>query len=127
MITPNQAQQIIFEKAQLNRKITKLPIDKAHNQIVAEDLSNQTDFPPFDRVAMDGIAIKFLTDQRQWQLLGTQYAGDPAAKIPSHDHAYEIMTGAKLCHGADTIIRYEDLQLVGQQAFLKENVQVRKG
>ena len=58
MISVQQAQNIIFDhKITLNTEGVSLM--QSHRRVLAEDLVADRDFPPFDRVTMDGIAIRF--------------------------------------------------------------------
>ncbi len=75
-----------------------------HQAVVAE-----RDQPPFDRVMMDGIAIRFsefAQAKRTFAVQSTQHAGDERQTLEP-GHAIEIMTGASLPEGADCIIPVE--------------------
>ena len=79
--------------------------------VLAEDLLADRDFPPFDRVAMDGIAIRyedFANGKDNFPVQDIQAAGQSPLQLEA-GNAVEIMTGAMLSKGADTVIRYEDL------------------
>ena len=68
------------------------------------------DFPPYDRVMMDGIAIASASLQeglRQWQLQGSQAAGEPSLSLKDKSCAIGIATGAMLPDGCDTVIPSE--------------------
>ena len=68
--------------------------------------------PPYDRVSMDGIALRYADLGAQpLRIVGTQAAGVPALSLPPGPHCVEVMTGAVLPAAADTVIRYEDLDL----------------
>ena len=90
---------------------------KSLGRILAEDLIADRDFPPFDRVTMDGIAIRFQdfkNGQRTFAVRGIQAAGAPplTAQHPTGmGICLEVMTGAMLPEETDTVIRYEDLHI----------------
>ena len=89
---------------------------------LAEDLIADRDFPPFDRVTMDGICIAykaFESGQRTFPIEATAPAGSPQQSLLDHSKCIEIMTGAIMPHGADTVIRYEDLKLENGQATIQ--------
>ncbi|UOG75052.1 molybdopterin molybdotransferase MoeA [Hymenobacter tibetensis] len=89
-----------------------LALPLAAGRILREDLRADRDFPPFNRVAMDGIAVCFAaiaTGQTEFQIERTQFAGQPPTPQLDPLAATEIMTGAMLPEGTDTVIRYEDL------------------
>jgi molybdopterin biosynthesis enzyme len=48
---------------------------------------------------------------RTFPVAGTAYAGTPPLRLTDPQECLRIMTGAVLPEGADTVIRYEDLQL----------------
>ena len=88
---------------------------------LAEDLIADRDFPPFDRVTMDGICISykaFETGQRRFHIETTAPAGSPQQRLKDPSNCIEIMTGAIMPHDADTVIRYEDLKLEDGKATI---------
>jgi len=103
------------------------PLSETRGRVLAEDLCADRPFPPFDRVTMDGIAIRFADFSagiRNFINKGTQAAGQPPLVLESEGACLEIMTGAVLPAGADTIIRYEDLRFEGDQvAVLTEEIE----
>jgi|SRR6476661_6218260 len=96
-------------------------LPEAVGRVLAENLVADRDFPPFDRVAMDGIALvhaAWAAGQTVFALEGAQYAGAPAQPLRNPRAALEVMTGAVLPPGADTVVRYEDLTLADGQATI---------
>ncbi len=94
----------------LSIELLALPL--AAGRVLREDLHADRDFPPFNRVAMDGIAVNFAAieaGQTAFPIAHTQFAGQPPQPLPDAQAAVEIMTGASLPEGTDTVIRYEDL------------------
>lgn len=111
MIGSIEALQIVMNHQVVQR--TEI-VDLAHyiGKVLAENIYADRDFPPFDRVTMDGIAIRFeayAAGRRTFQKAGIAAAGDQQMKLVDSDHCLEVMTGAVLPIGADTVIRYEDL------------------
>ena len=87
----------------------------------AQRITADRDLPPFDRVAMDGIAIRFASydgGRRQFHIAGMQAAGAPPVDLSDDEHAVEVMTGAVLPNGTDTVVRYEDLKIAGGAALI---------
>lgn len=89
-----------------------VPLALAVGRVLRQDVVADRDFPPYPRVTMDGIALPFSAlqaGQTTFPIERTQLAG--AAPVPLHNPqaAVEIMTGAALPPGTDTVIRYEDL------------------
>lgn len=112
MVTVSEAADIIF--GNLHKPQTEaIPIEQAVNRVLAESVFADRDFPPFDRVSMDGIAIRFeawAQGSREFKIAFTQAAGDVQKNLESSEECAEVMTGAMLPQNSDTVIRYEDLQ-----------------
>jgi len=88
-------------------------------QYLAEDLIADRDFPPFDRVTMDGIALRheiFDRGVRDFEIEGIAPAGSPRQSLQVPHHCMEVMTGAIVPENADTVVRYEDLEIKGNSA-----------
>jgi len=118
MISVEEAESIILESP-FAPKIKSVEIEQAVGQTLAEPIHADRDFPPFHRVSMDGIAINFqsfLFGERTFTLEGIQAAGMPPKKLQKENNALEVMTGAMLPEGTDTVIRYEDLEIKGGSA-----------
>ena len=99
-----------------------VPLPRALGRILAEKLVADRDFPPFHRVAMDGIAVAHAAwagGQTEFIIAHTQYAGAPARPLPSPQQAVEVMTGAVLPPGTDVVIRYEDILLENNRATIQ--------
>jgi molybdopterin molybdotransferase len=99
-----------------------VPLALATGRILAENLHADRDFPPFDRVAMDGIALRHATwvaGQTSFPIEGTQYAGAPATPLQNPLAAIEAMTGAVLPPGTDVVVRYEDLEISNGRARIQ--------
>src|SRR5688572_687879 len=117
MVSVTEASDIIFSNL-YTPKVETVPLQAAVNRVLGEKITADRDFPPFDRVSMDGIAIqfqKFKSGQKDFPLEFTQAAGYPQKKLQGPDNCVEVMTGAVLPEATDTVIRYEDLDI-------KENV-----
>jgi molybdopterin molybdotransferase len=110
--------------------VESVPLLAAAGRWLATDLHADRDFPPFDRVAMDGIAVAhhaWAGGQTSFGLAHTQYAGAPATPLLDLTKAAEVMTGAVLPPGTDTVIRYEDLDLADGQASIRIPPPARPG
>jgi molybdopterin molybdotransferase len=118
MISVEEAEKIIFNHI-LPQNTEGVALQKTVGRVLAEDLSADRDFPPFDRVTMDGIAIhfdSFKNGQRLFLIENTQAAGAPSLTLMDKTHCIEVMTGAMLPEGCDTVIRYEDLKIENKKA-----------
>jgi len=95
-----------------------VPLHQAVGRMLAEPLLADRDFPPFDRVTMDGIALNFTLGWpapvagNELLIEATQYAGEPPLTLGHRAHAIEVMTGAVLPEGTLAVVRYEDFDVV---------------
>lgn len=90
-------------------------IHDAIGRVLAEDIYADRSMPPFDRVTMDGICIdynSYANGQRIFLVEAVAAAGSPTVTLNDKSKCIEIMTGAPLAIGADTVIRYEDLKSI---------------
>jgi len=113
MITVEQAEQLILENT-IAIPTEKVSIDAALGRILAEDLCADRDFPPFDRVTMDGIAIQFAqleAGRTTFKIEATAAAGNPQKTLQNAQNCLEVMTGAMIPLNTDMVIRYEDLSI----------------
>ncbi len=113
MVSVEEAESIILGNL-FKPKIITIKIEQAVGHVLAEAVEADRDLPPFNRVAMDGIAINFqsfMFGQRSFSLEGIQAAGMPQKKLQQENNAFEVMTGAMLPDGTDTVIRYEDIDI----------------
>lgn len=128
MITVEEAEKIIMAQA-AGYGVEIVPFETALGRVLAEDIRADRDLPPFDRVTMDGIAISYAAIEdgvSTFRVKAVQAAGDEPVEIEEHTDCVEIMTGAMLPASADTIIRYEDLEMRAGLATLVTN-QIKKG
>jgi molybdopterin molybdotransferase len=111
MVSVAEATDIVFSNL-FQTDIERVPLAQAVGRVLAEPVAADRDLPPFDRVAMDGIAIAYhawVAGQRAFKVAGTQAAGQAQGTLRDPQHTLEVMTGAVLPRGADTVIRYEDV------------------
>lgn len=113
MIDIQTATQIVLQH-HINLETESVPLEKAVGRVLREPLVADREFPPFNRVAMDGIAIQyqvFAEGQRDFNIEGVQAAGSPQMSLKDSANCLEIMTGAVLPKHTDTVIRYEDVSI----------------
>ncbi len=123
MISVEEASAIILANLTIPQK-KKVKITEALGKILAEDIFADRDFPPFHRATMDGIAINFTfyqNSKRNFKIESIMAAGEPKKKLLDSSNAIEIMTGAAIPEGADTVIPYENFLLKGGEAILSNN------
>ncbi|HEY9002853.1 MAG TPA: molybdopterin molybdotransferase MoeA [Mucilaginibacter sp.] len=124
MITVEQAEKLILAEAK-DFGTENIFFEDALGRTLAEDIKADRDLPPFNRVTMDGIAVRYGTIQQGIQLFkikATQAAGDNPIDIDHLDECIEIMTGAALPTTVDTIIPYEHIDIKNGVAVITTSV-----
>ncbi|MBE7686240.1 molybdopterin molybdenumtransferase MoeA [Tenacibaculum piscium] len=113
MISVQEAKEIILQNT-LDFGTEEIPFMESVGRILKEDILADRDFPPFNRVAMDGIAINYIhfkNGERTFKIEGIQPAGSAQLTLKNSANCIEVMTGAVLPNNCDTVIRYEDVLL----------------
>ena len=124
LLTVNEAEKILFSELR-DFGAELVPIEKSIGRTLTQPLIADRDFPPFDRVTMDGIAIKysaFKAGIRHFKIQSQQSAGESCITLLADNECIEVMTGAILPKNTDTIIRYEDLSISNNEAFVNIGV-----
>lgn len=88
-------------------------LDDALGKVLAENISADRDYPPFNRCSMDGYAIRiedFDKGTRNFEVSETIYAGQISKTTLQKNQCYKIMTGAAVPLSANAVIRREDCQ-----------------
>ena len=113
MITTEQATQLILD-CTLPLSSETVSLTEAQGRILRKAIMADRDFPPFDRVTMDGIAYHHasLPSDRTLPVAGVQRAGEPQQALGHKKQCLEVMTGAILPQGTDTVVRYEDINFL---------------
>ncbi len=127
MLTPAEADELI------GRHLTCLPVEslplaQCAGAVLRESIHAERDQPPFDRVAMDGIALEsgqVARGIRRLRIEGTQAAGDAPLTLASRDGCIEVMTGTPLPGGCDCVVPIEQLAVKDGEAQLQEPLQVQ--
>jgi len=125
MITVGEAWQRI-EDALPDYGVEDVAVEEAAGRVLRAAVGAERDQPPFDRVMMDGIALR-RTGARRLRVQGTQHAGDPPLELAEDTSCIEIMTGAALPSGADTIVPVERIRHVDGHAELEEGYEPEPG
>lgn len=127
MITVEEANQIILENI-LDFGIEEIDLNNGIGRVLREPIIADRDFPPYDRVTMDGIAINFETyddGTSIFQIEGIAAAGSVKQSLKSKANCLEVMTGTILPDGTNAIVPYEQVSINEGKATLTTG-QVRK-
>lgn len=120
MISYQEALEVLSAH-QFELTTEKVAIEDANGRVLAEDIKADRALPPYDRVTMDGIAINheaYAKGQRTFEIIETLGAGVPQKSYEQKDQCVQIMTGAIMPQGLDTVIRYEDITIANGQATI---------
>src|SRR5262245_28395656 len=121
------AERLIFEHLP-RLGASREPLADCLERMLAEDVTADRDQPPFDRVTMDGIAIaghEWESGVRAFEVAGTQAAGAPPLELGGAARCVEVMTGAMLPRGADTVIPLERITRDGRTATVDPQATVK--
>ncbi|MGB3800911.1 MAG: molybdopterin molybdotransferase MoeA [Lewinella sp.] len=103
----------------------RVPLAQAVGRVLRQSVVADRDQPPFDRVAMDGVAIDhraYAAGQRRFPVSHVAPAGTAPRALAASDQCVEVMTGAPLPPGTSTVIRYEDIEREGDIIVLPDDV-----
>ncbi|WP_084812263.1 molybdopterin molybdotransferase MoeA [Flammeovirga pacifica] len=108
LIEPSVVDKVLGEVS-LTLKVEEVELFDSLGRTLAEDIHADRDFPPFDRVAMDGIGIHSsqLGKTKLFKVEGIQAAGSPQLSLMNNENCIEVMTGAILPQNIEVVIPYE--------------------
>lgn len=93
------------------------PKDRAQGRILAKPVTSAECLPPFDNSAMDGFALYAASELpagSEFDVTGMQVAGDVQA--PAAGGTWEIMTGAQMPDGFNTVVPIERVSVLARSA-----------
>jgi len=125
MVSVDVAEKIILDHL-FKPTEEKVSLDQVAGRILAEEIKADRDLPPYDRATMDGIAIAFKSfenGQRDFLIEGIQVAGQPQQTLTDQTKCTEIMTGAPLPKGTDSVIPYESIVIENKIARLSSSIE----
>jgi molybdopterin molybdotransferase len=96
----------------------RMPLAAARGRVLAADVVAPMPLPPFDNSAMDGFALRAnggaIAAGGEFAVEGEQAAGDGARM--ARGEACEIMTGARLPDGFDSVVPVEEVEVLERDA-----------
>lgn len=108
---------------------TSIGLDNSVGRILRQSVVAERDQPPFDRVMMDGIALRFDeldAGRLEFPIQGMQAAGDAPLTL-AEGGCIEIMTGASLPPGADCIVPVERITVAEGVATIGADYRAERG
>ncbi|MQS10405.1 molybdopterin molybdenumtransferase MoeA, partial [Streptomyces sp. IF17] len=95
----------------------RLPLHEAGGRTLASDIHSGQSLPPFDNSAMDGFALRAngtaFEAGTEFAVQGWQAAGDAGAE--GGEGTWEIMTGARMPVGLDTVVPVENGEILASE------------
>ena len=129
MLSYTDARQKVMEVAEsIQRPFlrTQVEIEQAFGRILAEPVLADRDYPPFDRSTRDGFAVRAADAQTpgaRLECIGELRAGGHFETPVLPGQCVEIMTGAALPQGADTVVMIEHTKREGKTIVLERAAQ----
>jgi len=127
MLSVEEASQRIIDAIEPAAAET-VPVARASGRVLKQSVVAERDQPPFDRVMMDGIAVRydeFAAGTRSFAVQSTQHAGDERQSLAA-GKAIEIMTGASLPETADLIVPVERITVNDHGAHIEANYEAKR-
>ena len=94
--------------------IETVALDAADGRVLASDIHADRDYPTLDRTARDGFAVRSEDMPGRARVIGEVRAGERFEGRVGAGEAVEIMTGASVPDGADTIVMVEHVRRDGE-------------
>ena len=111
---PQALERIVGQARRMEVETCRL--EQAHGRVLRREIRADRNVPPFDRVMMDGFALRAaeLLASRTFRVTGSAPAGQAAVALSeTSGSCVEVMTGAPLPPGADCIVPVEETSRLG--------------
>lgn len=128
MISVEKAEKLLLENIKKVRNKV-INIKNLSEEILAENILADNDSPPYNRVMMDGICIKYSDYEkgiREYNILGCQQAGEPQKSLTDSSNCFEVMTGSVLPNEANVVIKIEDIKICNKKAIINKDAIIIK-
>lgn len=105
-----EARRCVVERVLAARRVPAVevaPLDDALGRVLAAPVLADRDLPPVDRSIRDGFAVRAADLPATFDVIGEVRAGESYTGRVGAGQAVEIMTGAPMPDGADTVVMVE--------------------
>jgi len=130
-ITPQRADALISNALPADWPTEYVPITSAAGRILRRPVPADRDLPPFDRVMMDGIALASAAlgnGNRRFKIESTALPGRPPLALSEPaSGCIQVMTGAVLPQGCDTVVPFEEIKISGDYADIAPDLGIEAG
>lgn len=128
MVSVEQAKEIILNNTEVLDKIV-INFPDIDGYVLAEDIRSNMNIPYFTNSAMDGFALSAQSTVNASNaapvtllIKATVKAGDNTDLSIKNGECVKIMTGAPIPEGADTVLRIEDAEIVGDSLVVRKKL-----
>jgi molybdopterin molybdotransferase len=125
MITVDEAVAIILGEISASPEAERVSVTEALGRVLAEEVVSRREHPPWDNSAMDGYAVRsedVRTASPQapvpLKVVGEVRAGRLPERDVGRGEAFQIMTGAPIPPGADSVVPVEDTRREGETVHI---------
>jgi len=125
MLTVDQAMNSLLTTVR-PFEVTTSPLAQAIGLTLAEDVLSPIDLPPFDKALMDGYAVRsadIASGRATLRVVEVVTAGKVPQHVVNAGEATQIMTGAPLPQGIDTVIKIEETRRDGERVTIETSPQ----
>ncbi|MCQ8280049.1 molybdopterin molybdotransferase MoeA [Acetobacteraceae bacterium KSS8] len=106
----------------------RIALREAIGRVLRQIVRAETAQPPFDRVMMDGVALRWRDElSRRLRVAGAQMAGEVGQALRDDDDCIDVTTGAVLPEGCDCVIPVERFRRDGDVVALEEGYDPARG
>ncbi|HMK54824.1 MAG TPA: gephyrin-like molybdotransferase Glp [Methanobacteriaceae archaeon] len=119
----------ILNSLVIDNAAEKVELTKSFGRILAENIYSTMDLPPFDRVAMDGYAVRAENifgasedEPKALEMIDVVRAGDNPLKSVENDTCIEVGTGAPAPPLADAVVMVEFTERSGNEILIYQGV-----
>lgn len=130
LITVSEAAEAIERQIPSTHQAETVSLSDAQGRFLVAPVKADRPLPPFDRVMMDGIAIRhsaWALGKRSFSIVATQAAGAEPIELADKASCIEVMTGGVLPSGCDCVIPVEDIKVSETRASIREGYSPQAG
>jgi len=129
LVSYGEAWERIRKSTKPIKRTESVPIEKALNRVLADNIVANMSVPPFDRAAMDGYAVKAeetfgASSLRPKTLKLTEilHAGAPSKRVLGKGECVQIATGSPIPKGVDAVVMVEFTERNGNNVNVSKPV-----
>ncbi|MBP7572173.1 MAG: molybdenum cofactor biosynthesis protein [Acidobacteria bacterium] len=113
----DEARALMAGAARPIERVETVPLEQAHQRVLARAIVAAQDVPPFARAAMDGFAVVAADtfgagqfDPKTARVIETVHTGEMPTRTVSRGECVQIATGAPMPGGADAVVMVEETE-----------------